>query len=85
MLTGKVMLLAHERLMAFNVVSNSLKRGSISCQEARGVIDLLNKEFHEELTNLGVDFHMSHAMASLDQTNTRVNDTVSSFVAQCVE
>ena len=37
----------------------------------------------EELTNLGVDFHMSHAMASLDQTNVKVNDIVSSFVAQC--
>ena len=85
MLTGKVMLLAQERLMAFNVVSNSLKRGSISCQEARDIIEILNKEFHEELTNLGVDFHMSHVMASLDQTNAKVNDIVSSFVAQCVE
>ena len=85
MLTGKVMLLSHERLMAFNVVSNSLKGGSISCQEARDVIELLNKEFHEELTSLGVDFHMSHAMTSLDQNNARVNDIVSSFVAQCGE
>ena len=85
MLTGKVMLLAQERLMAFNVVSSTLKRGSISCQEARDVINILNKEFHEELTNLGVDFHMSHAMASLDQTNAKVNDIVSSFVAQCGE
>ena len=79
------MLLAQERLMAFNVVSNSLKRGSISCQEARDAINILNKEFHEELTNLGVDFHMSHAMASLENTNTKVNDIVSSFVAQCGE
>ena len=85
MLTGKVMMLAQERLMAFNAVSSSLKRGSISCQEARDVINILNKEFHEELTNLGVDFHMSHAMASLDQTNAKVNDIVSSFVAQCGE
>jgi GTP1/Obg family GTP-binding protein len=71
--------------MAFNAVSNSLKRGSISCQEVRDVIDILNKEFHEELTNLGVDFHMSHAMASLENTNAKVNDVVSSFVAQCGE
>ena len=67
------------------MVSNSLKRGSISCQEARDTIEILNKEFHEELTNLGVDFHMSHAMASLENTNTKVNDIVSSFVAQCGE
>ena len=75
------MLLAQERLMAFNVVSNSLKRGSISCQEARDVIEILNSEFYTELTKLGVDFHMSHAMASLDQTNAKVNDIMSSFVA----
>lgn len=73
--------LANERIIGFHTVCEDVKKGLLTCQEAKHYIDILTEEYLGELERMGVSFHVPFSEHPIEETCIKVAVQVADLLA----
>ena len=77
----KLNALANERIIGFHTVCEDVKKGLLTCQEAKQYINILTEEYVEELKRMGIDFHIPFSQHPIEENCVKVAIQVADLLA----